>query len=68
MELFDIRQKNKKNADRFFSKLKYLKEKTSQEKLDELVKALPADLAESEDHPNAREKSGGGYFSNFIPS
>jgi rhomboid protease GluP len=68
MELFDIRQKNKKNADRFFSKLKYLEENTGIESLDELVKGLPAPPAEGEDQPVAREKTRGGFLSVFIPS
>jgi len=68
MELFDLRQKNWKNSNRFFSKLKYLKEKTDAETLDGLVNDLPAPLAEGEDDLVARKKTRGGFFSIFIPS
>jgi len=38
MELFDFRQKNRNNVNRFFDKLKYLVEITGSEKLDEPVR------------------------------
>jgi rhomboid protease GluP len=68
IEMFDLGQKNWKNANRFFAKLKYLKEKTSLEALDELARGLPAPPEEGEDQFIVPEKTAGGFLSFFIPS
>jgi rhomboid protease GluP len=68
IELVDLRQKNRRNANLFFDKLAYLRKSTNPEALEELVSNLPAPLPGEEVRFPEAEKSAGGFSSIFIPS